>query len=112
MSREVHVRFCEGLGLQRPGLLTFDITQCHDRTVPKLSQRSGVYHLRRAALTDPSDQLLQRRRSKRLDWLNKALQGRSHWLVWLNRDPRWEGIRSDPRFADLAKRVGLPEADQ
>ena len=22
MSREVHVRFCEGLGLQRPGLLT------------------------------------------------------------------------------------------
>ena len=45
-------------------------------------------------------------------WLNKALQGRSHWLVWLNRDPRWERIRSDPRFADLAKRVGLPEADQ
>jgi hypothetical protein len=45
-------------------------------------------------------------------WLNKALQGRSHWLVWLNRDPRWAGIRSDPRFVDLAKRVGLPEADQ
>jgi len=45
-------------------------------------------------------------------WLDKALHGRSHWLVWLNRDPRWEGIRSDPRFAALAKRVGLPEADQ
>jgi TolB-like protein len=41
-------------------------------------------------------------------WLNKALEGRSHWLVWLNRDPRWEGLRSDPRFAALAKRVGLP----
>jgi len=47
MSREVHVRFCEGLGLQRPGLLTFDITQCHDRTVPKLSQRSFERRLHR-----------------------------------------------------------------
>jgi len=39
MSREVHVRFCEGLGLQCPGLLTLDITQCHDRTVPKVFRR-------------------------------------------------------------------------
>ena len=38
MSREVHVRFCEGLGLQCPGLLTFDIAECHERSVPKLSQ--------------------------------------------------------------------------
>jgi len=42
------------------------------------------------------------------DWLNKAYEGRSHWLVWLNRDPRWNRLRSDPRFADLKKRVGLP----
>jgi TolB-like protein/DNA-binding winged helix-turn-helix (wHTH) protein/Tfp pilus assembly protein PilF len=41
-------------------------------------------------------------------WLNKAVAGRSHWLVWLNRDPRWDRIRSDPRFDDLQKRVGLP----
>ena len=41
-------------------------------------------------------------------WLNKAVAGRSHWLVWLNRDPRWDQLRSDPRFADLKKRVGLP----
>lgn len=42
-------------------------------------------------------------------WLNKAVAGRSHWLVWLNRDPRWDRIRSDPRFDDLQKRVGLPK---
>jgi len=41
-------------------------------------------------------------------WLNKAYVGRSHWLVWLNRDPRWNGLRSDARFASLTKRVGLP----
>jgi TolB-like protein/DNA-binding winged helix-turn-helix (wHTH) protein/Tfp pilus assembly protein PilF len=41
-------------------------------------------------------------------WLDMAYQGRSHWLVWLKRDPRWDSIRSDPRFPDLVKRVGLP----
>lgn len=43
-------------------------------------------------------------------WLNKAVAGRSHWLVWLNRDPRWDRLRPDPRFKDLKKRVGLPQS--
>jgi tetratricopeptide (TPR) repeat protein len=41
-------------------------------------------------------------------WLEKAILGRSHWLVWLDRDPRWNRLRSDPRFAALKKRIGLP----
>ena len=41
-------------------------------------------------------------------WLDKAFEGRNHWLVWLNRDPRWDRLRTDPRFADLKSRVGLP----
>ncbi len=49
-------------------------------------------------------------RDRAFDWLNKAIAGRSHWLVWLNRDPRWDALRSDPRFADLRKRVGLPQS--
>ena len=41
-------------------------------------------------------------------WLNKAVDGRSHGLVWLNRDPRWNRLRSDSRFDELKKRVALP----
>ena len=41
-------------------------------------------------------------------WLARAAQERSHWLVWLNRDPRWSMLRGDARFASLVRQVGLP----
>jgi tetratricopeptide (TPR) repeat protein len=41
-------------------------------------------------------------------WLDRAVEERTHWLVWLNRDPRWDPIRGDARFASVVKRVGLP----
>jgi DNA-binding winged helix-turn-helix (wHTH) protein/TolB-like protein/Tfp pilus assembly protein PilF len=41
-------------------------------------------------------------------WLEKAFAERSHWLVWLRLDPRWDPIRADPRFEELLRRVGLP----
>ncbi len=41
-------------------------------------------------------------------WLDKAFDERSHWLVWLRLDPRWDGLRTDPRFAELVSRVGFP----
>ena len=40
--------------------------------------------------------------------LDEAFNERSHWLVWLKRDPRWDGVRQEPRFKDLVRRVGLP----
>lgn len=42
-------------------------------------------------------------------WLEKAVAERSHWLVWLRLDPRWDAIRDDPRFEQLLSRVGLPQ---
>jgi hypothetical protein len=33
---------------------------------------------------------------------------RTHWMVWLQRDPRWAPIRSDPRFTSLVRRMKLP----
>jgi len=41
-------------------------------------------------------------------WLNKAVDQRTHWLVWLNRDRRWDPLRADPRFQAVVRRVGLP----
>ena len=41
-------------------------------------------------------------------WLHKALEERTHWLVWLKLDPRWDGLCADPRFVDLLRRIGLP----
>ena len=40
-------------------------------------------------------------------WLQKAIEERTHWLVWLKLDPRWDGLCADPRFVDLLRRVGL-----
>ena len=39
--------------------------------------------------------------------LSQAVEERSHWLVWLKLDPRWNAISSDSRFKTLVKRVGL-----
>ena len=48
-------------------------------------------------------------REQALASLDRALGERSHWLVWLKRDPRWDELRADPRFARLVREVGLPK---
>ena len=40
--------------------------------------------------------------------LDQAVDERSHWLLWLNLDPRWETLRADPRFGELKRKIGLP----
>lgn len=39
--------------------------------------------------------------------LNKAYQARADALIWIKVDPRYDNLRSDPRFLDLLKRVGF-----
>jgi tetratricopeptide (TPR) repeat protein len=41
-------------------------------------------------------------------WLEKAYSQRHVDLTSLKAAPLWDAIRSDPRFADLVRRVGLP----
>ena len=47
-------------------------------------------------------------RNQRLVWLGKAYDDRSGWLpLWLKVDPKFDALRSDPRFQDLLRRIGL-----
>ncbi len=41
-------------------------------------------------------------------WLERAFEERRDRIVWLNVDVLLEPLRSDPRFNDLVRRVGLP----
>ncbi|MFQ5651044.1 MAG: protein kinase [bacterium] len=40
-------------------------------------------------------------------WLEKAGEERTGWLCFLNIEPRFAGLRSDPRFDTLIRKVGL-----
>jgi serine/threonine protein kinase/Tfp pilus assembly protein PilF len=45
-----------------------------------------------------------------MDYLEKSWDERCHWLIYLHIDPSMDDLRSDPRFQNLLKRVGLPAA--
>jgi len=46
-------------------------------------------------------------RDKAFYWLDKAVEDRNAGLVYLNVDPKYSPLRSDPRFVRLIRRVGL-----
>jgi serine/threonine protein kinase len=41
-------------------------------------------------------------------WLEKGFEERAFQMQYLKVEPRWDGLRSDPRFVDLVRRIGLP----
>ena len=48
-------------------------------------------------------------KDRAFEWLEKAYQEHSGWLLELEIDPIWDPLRSDPRFQDLMHRVGIPQ---
>src|ERR1039457_2869544 len=44
-----------------------------------------------------------------IEYLEKSYEEHSHWLIYLRIDPSMDGLRDNPRFQDLLRRVGLPE---
>jgi TolB-like protein/Tfp pilus assembly protein PilF len=48
-------------------------------------------------------------RDNSVAWLEKAYNERSWRVSELGIEPRFDGLRSDPRFQDLLRRIGLPQ---
>jgi len=48
-------------------------------------------------------------REQTFTWLERAMQEHDSRLIFLKVDPKWNTLRSDPRFQALVRRVGLPE---
>ncbi|HKY28125.1 MAG TPA: protein kinase [Pyrinomonadaceae bacterium] len=44
-----------------------------------------------------------------LYWLEEALKARFGWLIWINVEPKWDPLRSDPRFQFLVRRLNFPQ---
>ena len=42
-----------------------------------------------------------------MDWLEKCYEERDLFCCWLKVDPIYDGLRADPRFQALLKKVGL-----
>jgi|GEM_PF-730684 TolB-like protein/DNA-binding winged helix-turn-helix (wHTH) protein len=42
-----------------------------------------------------------------LDWLEKSYQHHDYWMLFINVDPEYDPIRSDPRFQAIVHRLGV-----
>jgi hypothetical protein len=47
------------------------------------------------------------RKDEAFAWLEKAYEERSFLMMYLKVAPKLDPLRSDPRYADLLRRVGL-----
>jgi tetratricopeptide (TPR) repeat protein len=48
-------------------------------------------------------------RDRAFEWLERSYEERFTTLIFLTTDPIYEDLRSDPRFAELARRLNIPQ---
>jgi len=51
--------------------------------------------------------LVMGNRSLALEWLEKSYQHHDYWMLFINVDPEYDPIRSDPRFQEIIHRLGV-----
>jgi len=79
------------------GLLTTEIKLLKERSTRQYESSAEVARL--CATVGQKDEAFER--------LNKAYNDRADALIYIKVDPRYDNLRSDPRFSDLLKRVGF-----
>jgi eukaryotic-like serine/threonine-protein kinase len=79
------------------GLLTTEIKLLKERSTRQYESSAELARL--CATVGQKDEAFER--------LNKAYEARADALIWIKVDPRYDNLRSDPRYSDLLKRVGL-----
>jgi TolB-like protein/DNA-binding winged helix-turn-helix (wHTH) protein/Flp pilus assembly protein TadD len=42
-------------------------------------------------------------------WLEQGYEQRAFQMQWIKIEPRWDSLRSDPRFQELIRRMGFPQ---
>jgi serine/threonine protein kinase/tetratricopeptide (TPR) repeat protein len=48
-------------------------------------------------------------REQAYEWLSKVADEKSYYVVWLKVDPVWDAFRTEARFQDILRRIGLPQ---
>ncbi len=81
-------------------------TEDAERVLQQLQQNSQIGYA--AAFNIAAVYAGLRRKDEALAWLNKAVADRDPWVTGLRGDPRFDDFRTDPRFAELLRRMGLP----
>jgi eukaryotic-like serine/threonine-protein kinase len=69
----------------------------------KLSRRRYVSPYHRAVIYSGLED-----KDQALEWLQRAYDEREGSMVWLKVEPMFDPIRSEPQFAGLLRRIGLP----
>ncbi len=77
------------------------------RIVHSLEKKRRLEYLRPYILAE--DYAALGNNDKAMEWLERAYKERDDWIAWIKVDPNLDGLRSEPRFGDLLRRVGLPQ---
>jgi Flp pilus assembly protein TadD len=73
--------------------------------VEKLKERSREHYVPPAMVSIVFSGLGDK--DQAMTWLEKANEERDPWITGLKVEPMFDSLRSDPRFLDLVRRVGL-----
>ncbi len=77
------------------------------RDLKETQQRRAVGLRHDLALEIAANYALLGQKETAFQWLNMAFEEGDAWLLYLKVDPNFEALRSDPRFNDLVRRLGL-----